>query len=76
MYVFVRMTKLPCEEKLRLLVEFQSRVQAYADSIGRMTTTGLTQAEIDELSAAIESTREACREARARLDQHTAEHGC
>jgi hypothetical protein len=69
-------TKMPCAEKLRLLVEYQQKTQAYADAIGKMTLTNLSQSEAARLSAATEKARCASKDARARLDQHTADHGC
>lgn len=70
------MSKEPCEQKLNLLVEYQKRTQAYAEAIGQMTITNLTQSEVRRLTAATERARRASMEARSRLDEHIGEHGC
>ena len=65
-----------CEERLRLLLEYQRLTQAYSTTIGYMVVTGISQAEYERLCLAIEKARQDSVDARKRLDRHIAEHGC
>jgi uncharacterized membrane protein len=70
------MTRAFCEEKMRLLLEYQRMTQAYSNAVGRMAGQGLREHEYERMSAVTEKAREASIQARANLDRHIAEHGC
>jgi hypothetical protein len=70
------MTQPSCDEKMRLLLEYQRMTQAYSNAVGRMAAQGLTEYEFERLSAVTEKARHASIQARANLDRHIAQHGC
>jgi hypothetical protein len=78
-YVFC-MSALPlqtaCEEKLRLLVEYQRATQEYSARVGAMTVWSLTKRRYEQLAAAADKARHDSQEACANLDRHIEEHGC
>jgi hypothetical protein len=65
-----------CDEKLRLLVEYQGVTQAYSAAIAKMVVKGISQAEYRHFRALTEKARHSSMAARDRLERHIAEHGC
>ena len=67
-----------CEEKTRLLLEYQSAAEAYAKAVAELVAKmGVTsKVAYEELNRAAEQARYASMDARDRLERHTAEHGC
>jgi hypothetical protein len=65
-----------CEERARLLVEYQNLMQVYAEAIGRLTIKYISQLEYERRSQAAEKGRQDSIAARERLDRHISEHGC
>ena len=67
-----------CEEKMRLLVAYQTATDAYSKAVAELVTKmGVTRkAEYEALNTAAEQTRYASLDARDRLERHKAEHGC
>jgi hypothetical protein len=70
------MSLLPCEEKLRLLVEYQKLVQVYSAAIAEMSLAPNSHVDDPFLREATNKARHASQAARQRLEQHIAEHGC
>ena len=69
-------TEIKCEEKLRLLAEYQKSRQDYSAAIGCMVVRGISQPEYDRLSRETDTARHRSRAARHQLARHIAEHGC
>jgi hypothetical protein len=66
-----------CEERLRLFVQYQESMQAYAEAVGSLAAVKyMPHDEHERLSQATEKAREESVAARERLDRHIAEHGC
>ena len=66
-----------CEEKLRLLVAYQTATEVYSKAVAELVAKiGITpKAEYDALNGAAEQSRYASMDARDRLERHTTEHG-
>jgi hypothetical protein len=65
-----------CQEKLRLLVEYQRLTQEYSSAIGNMVKRGISKSEYDRLSSETDKARDRSIAARRRLAAHIVEHGC
>ncbi len=68
-----------CEEKLRLLFEFQSATGSYSASVAAMAKIVgglLPKVDFDLLSKAANSAYEKCVKARDCFYNHMREHGC
>ena len=68
-----------CEEKLRLLLEFQEASKLYSTRVGAMAeaTAGIIpSAEFIELSKIATDAHEKCLEAHEYFRKHIEEHGC
>jgi len=68
-----------CEEKVRLLFEFQNATKLYSNRVGAMeeATAGIIPtAEFVRLSNVASKAHEKCLEARTNLFKHVEEHGC
>jgi len=68
-----------CEEKLRLLREFQHDTKLYSIRVGAMSEATLgfiPSVEFAQLSKIASQAHETCREAHMRLLKHMEEHGC
>lgn len=73
---FVSMGIPDCDDKLKLLVEYQRLNHAYTTALGKMAVHELSGADYARLRAAVASAKLASAEARRVLDRHIAEHGC
>jgi hypothetical protein len=69
-------TPMTCEEKLRLLVDYQRLTVEHSRSIGNMAVRGMTTGDYERMASQTEKARFAVAEARNRLNRHIAEHGC
>jgi hypothetical protein len=69
-------TEIPCEEKLRLLVEYQRMTQVHSAAVAEMALKPTGHIEFPFLREAAEKARRASTAARHRLELHIAEHGC
>jgi len=68
-----------CEEKLRLLSEFQNATKLYTARVGAMAEANagiIATAEFVRLSKIATQAHEKCLEARDNFFKHTEEHGC
>jgi len=68
-----------CEEKLRLLFEFQHATRLYSIRVGAMSeaTTGIIPTdEFVRLSKTASQAHEKCLEVREQFFKHLNEHGC
>ena len=68
-----------CEEKLRLLFEFQNATKLYSTRVGAMAeaTAGIIPtAEFTRLSEIASRAHNECLKARVDLFKHIEEHGC
>ena len=68
-----------CEEKLRLLSEFQNATKLYSARVGAMSeaTAGIIPtAEFSRLSKVASQAHEKCLEAYEQFRKHQAEHDC
>ena len=68
-----------CEEKLRLLSDFQNATKLYSTRVGAMSEaiTGIIPtAEFSRLSKVANQAHEKCLEAYKRFRKHQADHGC
>jgi hypothetical protein len=65
-----------CEEKLRLLMEYQRLTLAYSKAIGDMAVRGISLSEFPHLRDATEKARLDSIAARDRLERHTYQHDC
>jgi hypothetical protein len=69
---------MACEEKSRLLAEFDQAVQAYGAAVRQLNQNRPTSSKwtYDELNRAAETARLKCEDARLALDRHRAGHRC
>ena len=68
----------PCEEKTRLVSDYETAAKTFAAAVGdlqRKTGTS-SKAEYEELHRSIDKTRLKSEQARIALEQHIAIHGC
>ncbi len=65
-----------CEERLRLLVEYQRATLAYSTMIGDMAVRHIPRVDYERISLATDKARQTSIDARKRLERHIAEHGC
>jgi hypothetical protein len=69
---------MPCEEKARLITEFDRTVRAYSVAVQEMALrVGTTPKDrYQKLKRATEDLRLQCERARLNLEHHTATHRC
>jgi hypothetical protein len=69
---------MPCEERSRLLVEFDRSVLAYSEAVEKLKThAGIVPvSEYQRLKRAVESHRLGCEQARLALENHRLLHDC
>jgi hypothetical protein len=67
-----------CEEKMRLMEEYQHTTARYSAAVNRLAKRmGVVRSEyFDELIAVTYKARQASIEAREQLERHIAQHGC
>jgi len=67
---------LRCQEKLRLVLEYQKLTKDYFAAIGKTVMRGIPESEYDHLSRETEKARQRSIAARHGLARHIVEHGC
>jgi hypothetical protein len=65
-----------CEEKLRLLIEYQNRTAEYSLAVSELAFRCTSNEEFEGMSRAAEKARIASQNARERLMRHVEEHRC
>ena len=65
----------PCDEKTRLLLEYQRLNREYSAALAKFAFTSASQPEGARLRIALADAHVASVEARKKLDDHAAEHG-
>jgi hypothetical protein len=73
------MSEIICEEKTRLVQEYQRTTALYSAAVNRMTRKmawSLKAGYFDGLMVASRKARHASIEAREELERHIAQHGC
>ena len=65
-----------CEEKLRLMFDYECRMLAYSRANGQTVVRILSQSEYRNIRAIAEKARHSFDDARDRLERHIAQHGC
>jgi hypothetical protein len=68
--------EIRCDEKLRLLVEYQKTTAAYSAAVSKLVVRNIPQRQYDRLSANADKARHASVEARENLERHIADHYC
>jgi len=70
--------KESCEEKTRLLLEYQRTTEVYSTAVGDVAKNigVVSKSEYERLHQAAEEARHESFAARERLDRHVAEHHC
>ena len=68
----------PCEEKTRLLLEYQKATEMYSQKVAELAKNIgiIAQAEYKWLTKVSEACRHESADARDRLERHIAQHGC
>ena len=65
-----------CDERIRLLVEYQRATAEYSAAVGDLAARIISVSEYKQLSASAKTARQASIDARERLERHIAEHHC
>jgi hypothetical protein len=69
---------MPCDEKLRLVLECTEAVEKFSHSVANLNATKRSSGheEYEHLKSAVDDCRAAMEQARRALDRHVSIHGC
>ena len=74
----VRLERICCDEKVRLVLEWNTATEHYSDAVTNLNaSTGISaHQEYEQMKRIVEARRGVMERARFTFDKHVSDHGC
>ena len=74
----MRLERICCDEKVRLVLEWNTATEHYSDAVTNLNTkTGISaHQEYEQMKRIVEARRGVMERARFTFDKHVSDHGC